>query len=203
MIRLDIAEHNIMSWETIRRLSVDKNICEKIVAAYPKIDEKWNRGAAQDNLKNTDRTIWGAQSHPALADVMPIVAEKIWDTFDCSMRKHGTVQLERIDVHIIDTWIAKSLEGAFVEPHNHAGAHIGNAFSYCLYVNLPSGKSSISFFEPVTNQKVGVEVREGDLLVWRSHLHHFTTDTEPDRMVMAGNCIVNWMPEGLKVGNES
>jgi hypothetical protein len=95
----------------------------------------------------------------------------------------------RYKINILDMWYSRCVsDKSTTDPHIHDRGI--NNFSFVLYNNLPSGKSSLTFSDYLMNWKKRIIVREGDVLVFPSSLIHWSFDTEVDRAMIAGNFVL-------------
>jgi hypothetical protein len=146
-----------------------------------------------DNLLNTDRTNWDYHKNKnfkkiydgmiygILHDAMELFVLRDLHSYDAlSYIKYG--------IFTTDCWFAKSNNNSIVQPHVH-GSLFG-LFSFSCYLKLPSSRTSLSFSNKHNNVGVDVEIKEGDILIFPSHITHWTTDVEEGRSILAGNLVL-------------
>lgn len=106
---------------------------------------------------------------------------------------------ERYDFTVTNLWMNSMQSGAIHKSHTH----YGHTFSGCFYVQLPENANKIMFMSPNTTiNKAPVDVAhytvhnsatwtldvaEGDLIIWESHLRHEVPalEFEGSRLCMA------------------
>lgn len=146
-----------------------------------------------DNLINTERTDWKYHQN---RDFRPYYNILLKELFECviqydtlyggGLKIRKDYDIER-SIFMMDSWFAKSRKNAFVEPHNHGHGYA--FFSFVCYLKLPSLKSSLKFASSDLSWQENLLVREGDIIVFPSHLPHWTNDVEEGRSIYSGNFI--------------
>jgi hypothetical protein len=86
-----------------------------------------------------------------------------------------------------NSWFAKCRKNSFVSPHHHGYGH--GAFSFVCYLKIPSINSSIYFANSDFSWSKNISLREGDIIVFPSHMKHWSNDTEEGRCIFSGNFI--------------
>jgi len=116
------------------------------------------------------------------------------------------------EVLITDSWINISREGAFQHPHYHTNSYVSGTY----YISLDKESSPLEFYysdiAPFAQQQslilekknctkynsnVIVNVEEGDLVMWPSHLTHgFNINHSKERISISFNIMPTYMRTG-------
>ena len=192
MINTTLATHSLETMRQIYEGSLSRKYCEQIVEAYKDLEKIDNTGNNQDNLFRTERTGWRAHEDNRIVEV----ASQLIEPFAKTTGDVLPVYFKSVKVNLFESWIARSKDGAFVEPHNHGRNNTGTQWSYVFYADIPNGESSIVFFDSIIGRKIKVPVKTGDYLIFPSDLMHYTTDTCEGRMILSGNFAVSLDEEG-------
>ncbi len=163
-----------------------------------------------DNLKNVERTDWHYHLHDDFRPYYDIVLKKLYDCMmRYSLRTGQTSSNDRplfekmlYKIFMLNSWYAKCRKNAIVQPHNHGYGY--SLFSFACYLKIPSLKSSLFFGNTSFTWIKSLDVREGDIIVFPSHLLHWTNDVEEGRALFSGNFVWEVMhhcecPDCLKI----
>ena len=180
-----IQQHNIQTFVRVYASSLDEEMCNIVDNVYQKADTSFNNGHQKDNLISTDRTSWNVEDEhqEEISPVLDAICNVLRLSFEQRMQRGIHLHAE-----LKSSWIARSRDGAVVDPHHHG--HNPSGWSFCFYAKIPSGKSSLTFVDNNLGNKTTVVVREGELLWFPSELTHYTVDTEEGRMIYSGNFYV-------------
>lgn len=179
---ISVASHKIATISKIYHSSLDKRYCEKILNGLERLDQGWNEGEQLDNLHKTARTDWYAHADPEVQEVLQSVMRLL-----CHSISQSEENSHQFYMDCLCSWITLSKEGAIVEPHYHSPLEVG--WSFAFYARIPSGSTTLTFFDGLAHLKKRVVCKEGDILMFPSFLYHYTTDTEVDRVVYSGNLL--------------
>ena len=179
---ISVATHKIATVSNIYHSNLGKKSCDKIINGLRRLDLEFNEGVQQDNLHKTTRTDWYAHNDDEVRSVL----ESIMRLLGHSMMQ-GTERPYMLNFDCLCSWITLSREGAIVEPHYHNPFELG--WSFAFYAKIPSGSTSLTFFDGTVHIKSRAVCREGDILMFPSSLYHYTTDTEVNRIVYSGNLL--------------
>lgn len=158
-------------------------------------DQKNKLFLLNDNLLNTERTDWKYHHNPKFRPYYNIILRELYECMEAYSKQYGGGNVDgrmennhiKTSIMMIDSWFAKSRKNAFVEPHNHG--HGYGFFSFACYLKLPSLKSSLKFSNSDLTWRQNLSVREGDVVVFPSHLPHWTADVEEGRSIYSGNFV--------------
>jgi hypothetical protein len=154
------------------------------------ITKEYKLSVIADNLVSTERTDWHVHKDAKFKPYYDIFLNYLYECM-FSINSYPKVSYggsdNDVNIESIDCWFARCKKGGYTDPHDHG---IGIAlYSYACYLELPSGTSSITFANNGFEFKKRIMVREGDLLVFPSHLKHWSFDTEENRSLLSGNFI--------------
>lgn len=148
-----------------------------------------------------------------------ILYDDIFDSFREWIVNHSIFFIKDVmgykiedSVLITDSWINISKKGAFQHPHYHTNSFISGTY----YVSLKENSSPLKFnyhdISPYTqrqslilekekitkyNSDVIIDVKEGDLLLWSSHLTHgFSNNNSDERISISFNIMPTYMKTG-------
>jgi len=185
---LCIGKFEIPSIDIVHLIKAPESVCENINTHAESLILK-NQEQLADNLIRTRRTGWYMHSEPEIREAVDWVYEAIGKVaYEYSSHKNKCGYPSYI-INMADAWIAKYREESIVAPHCH-GEHI-NGVSFCLYADIKK-PTSLTFYHSGVGEKMQVVVSKGDLLVFPSHLMHFSSDMHEGRTIFAGNCNVQY-----------
>jgi hypothetical protein len=142
-----------------------------------------------DNLILTERTEWIYHENEKFKLLFKTIKNQIIDGMKAFTESFGENSVPIIyNVEMIETWFAKCKKNGYTRPHNHGNSF--GAFSYSCYLKLPSKTSSIEFANRDFSWQERIKVREGDILIFPTHLTHWSFDTEEERSLLSGNFIL-------------
>jgi len=193
MKRSSVAIHNIEAIIQIYKSHLPRACCDAICDAYERIEKIDNTGVNQDNLFKTERTGWEAHRD----DVVRGVCCKIADIFADVRIQPLPKKFTGVDVNLFESWIAKSSDDSFVEPHCHDANNYGCSWAFVFYARLPNETTSLVFYDTLFGQQHRIDAREGDVLIFPSQLYHYTDDVCEGRTILSGNFVASMRDESL------
>lgn len=148
-----------------------------------------------DNLINTERTDWHYHYNQDFRPFYDIIYRELHECMNhYSVRigygdasERSLFDKVKCKIFMLNSWYAKCRKEAFIEPHHHGYGH--SLYSFVCYLRIPSLKSSLNFANSDISWSNSVSVREGDILVFPSHLKHWSKDTEEGRAIFSGNFV--------------
>jgi hypothetical protein len=179
---ISVATHKIASVSNIYHSNLGKNLRDKLLNGFQRLDTEFNEGEQQDNLHKTARTDWDAHRDPDVQEVLQAIMRLLCHSMTQSIDTDYQLHMD-----CLCSWITLSKEGAVVEPHYHNPFELG--WSFAFYAKIPSGSTTLTFFDGLAHIKSRAVCNEGDVLMFPSSLYHYTTDTEVDRVVYSGNLL--------------
>jgi hypothetical protein len=183
-----MTSHNVFSYipvmktDFILKTSLDKKLCKALcdVSQDKLVDD------IEDNLSNVRRTNWELFADD---DAAPLVNE-VMDHMNICIRtrlnyphpnQHQPSFFDNkmfyYSFATFNAWVAHYNDDSFVEPHCHAES-------------------------PSFNQnKLKIPCKEGDMLIFPSHLMHYTNDTFVNRTIFSANAYAGYSPNLMNQGN--
>ncbi len=181
MYQTSISTHRFVTNLSVYHSFLSDDCCKLIQAAYDESEKINNSGYGKDNLINTERTDWHAHKNEKAFQVWKSIVDVFNDAFFRDMTGGRSIHL---GAFLHESWIAVSTENSFVAPHDHGACPFMWSFSF--YAKIPNKQSSINF-GGAGSDNIKIPVREGDLLLFPSHLQHYSNDTVPERTIFSGN----------------
>jgi len=187
--------------------SINQTLCDELEEkARPFVEE------VDCNLKNTNRTGWQIFKDESFAPVFQKFADRVTATIISFGLTYPPLHSDnRVDFDVTcqykDAWVAWYSSNSFVQPHSHgSGRLISPEYSVSTYLKVPDDYTELTFFDTVYGNPVytKVEVKQGDFLIFPSHLSHYTDDCKEGRVILSGNFVLNLtQSEGLNSGKEA
>jgi len=170
------------------KFRMDDALCDEIIqAAEPFIDSEVNC-----NLLNTRRTGWKVFNEEAFAPVFEkfssLTLELVANYLENKSEYYRQGD-QALTAFFRDAWVAWYGEDSFVQPHTHVGGDMfTNDYSLSAYLNLPQGKSSLTFLSNLGDAtNFCIEVHKGDVLIFPSSLCHYSNDCHEGRIILSSN----------------
>ena len=209
-----MTSHNVFSYipvmktDFILKTSLDKKLCKALydVSQDKIVDD------IEDNLSNVRRTNWELFADD---DAAPLVEEATNHMNFCIRTRLNYPHPNQDQPGFFDNkmfyysfatfnaWVAHYTDDSFVEPHCHT--EYPGFYSCSAYISTGGKETSLSFISdeaPSFNQnKLKIPCKEGDMLIFPSHLVHYTNDTFANRSIFSANVYAGYSPNMMNHGN--
>lgn len=177
---------------------IDENDRIKILDFIEKQQEN-KLDVINDNLIETERTDWDYHLNLEFRPYYNIIFKELLLGMTYFSKNYGNHKTSdnynscKFSIFMLNCWYAKSKKNAYVQPHDHGSGYF--SFSFSCYLNIPSKISSLTFMSAQAEWRENVAVKEGDILIFPSHLLHWTRDVEENRSILSGNFLLEMKRE--------